>query len=211
VKRIPWLLAITVLLATCSGLFALTVDLGADFPDYGFARGDALNYKFKQLQNAFSDNFPPATATQWYSFTVATSGTSLFTWPAASFSCNPYDDRLHVAINGVEQIMDTDYFQPTVTSLQFSAGLLAGYQVSMWRSLSGDVPVRYHFSVATSGTSLFSWTYADMPYPTDNGRTHVFINGIRQVPLVDYHQPSDTSIQFSAGLLSGWTVYIWRN
>jgi hypothetical protein len=210
-KKPILLLLLAVLLSAGSFLAALDVDLGADFNDVGFARGDALNYKFSQLRDAFYYNFPPATATQWYSFTVSTTGTSLFPWPAASFSCNPYDDRLHVAINGIEQIMDRDYFQPTVTSIQFDAGLIASSVVSMWRTLSGETPVRYHFDVATSGTSLFSWTYAEMPYPADNGRTHVFLNGIRQIPLVDYYQPSDTSIQFDVALASGTLVYIWRN
>jgi hypothetical protein len=112
--------------------WALDVDLGADFYDRGFARGDALNFKFKAIKDAFALNFPVASSPQRFEFT-ATTATTTFSWAAASYTYDPADGRLHVFLDGCQQWPDTDYEQTSATSLKFDAPVLAGTRVALWR------------------------------------------------------------------------------
>jgi hypothetical protein len=115
-----------------TGAFALDVDLGTDFPELGFARGDKLNFKFDKIREAFLLNFPIASEPERLSFLVTTA-TTTFEWPAASFSYDINDNRLHVFINGIYQDPTSDFTMTSSTTIVFDSALLPGWKVLLWR------------------------------------------------------------------------------
>jgi hypothetical protein len=70
-------------------------------------------------------------------------------------------------------------------------------------------PVRYNFTVAAAAAT-FTWDAASFTYDTTDGRLHVFVEGIYQIPDVDFTQISSVSIAFDESLLAGWKVMLWR-
>lgn len=116
--------------------------------------------------------------------------------------------NLAIYLNGVRQAPSA-YVETSTTSITFKEELDLGDTLeAIVNEIAGDQgAVTYlggtkirQTQTSTAGQSLFTLSNAYVPQ-TNN--LNVFINGVRQYPVENYAETSDTSITFTSGLEDG--------
>lgn len=197
-------------------------DLGPDFYDRGFARGDLLNYKFHQLASWVSDVFiisasgsvliPASEPIQiWFDMSA---GASVASWPAASMTYESGVDNLSVFVDGIYQTHLYCWTETSSTSVTFDSALPVDARVAVIRNMFWQVgtPVETAARVRvtlTTATSTVSWAVWQMQYTMGDDRLMVFTDGVYQDPS-NFSEVSSTSINLDSPGLVGMNVDLIR-
>lgn len=210
-----------IFLAMSVSLFGYTPpDLGARFPDLGFARGDLLNFKFDQLLAAITDlifvssasYIIPASAPARVHFDM-TAGATIASWPAASMTYETGVDNITVFVNGIYQQPLYDWSELSSASVLFTSPLPIGCRVGVLRNMFFEAgtpaatPARVR--VVTTASTTVSWSSWQMQYTMGDDRLVLFLNGIYQDPT-NYTEVSSTSITLDSTPLAGWYADLMR-
>lgn len=134
-----------------------------------------------------------------YDKQVATAGQTIFD---LTFTYVVGDGGLFVVVNGVKQILTTDYVETDSDTVTFGAGLVSGDIVEFiyFDSVTPRGLLTYEKQIATPNQSIFNIAFA---YSIGDHGLVVTRNGNVQTVGTDYTETGSQQVTFTSGLLSG--------